>query len=91
MVKRKCIITNQILEISNLIRFDYDKKNNQICLDLDKKLKGRGAYLLLNEQTWQQVLKTKALNRTFRTNVNRETYINIQHQLEEAKCLKKIE
>ncbi|MCT4469544.1 YlxR family protein [Mycoplasma sp. HS2188] len=91
MVKRKCIITNQILEVANLIRFDYDKKNNQISLDLDKNMKGRGAYLLLNEQTWQQVLKTKALNRTFRTNVSRETYIKIQHQLEEAKCLRKTE
>ncbi|QSF13566.1 YlxR family protein [Mycoplasma sp. Mirounga ES2805-ORL] len=89
--KRKCIITNQIIEANKLIRFDYDKKNNIITLDIQKNKKGRGAYFLPSEENWQKIVKTRGLNRAFRTKVSNETYKSIEQQLEEHACLKKIQ
>ncbi|TQC53996.1 YlxR family protein [Mycoplasmopsis mucosicanis] len=88
---RKCIVSGKILPVDELIRFDYKKDTNTISLDLDKTKKGRGCYLYLSEENWACVLKTKALNRAFRTNVTKETYAQIEKELKEAKCLKRID
>ncbi|WP_406613815.1 YlxR family protein [Mycoplasma corogypsi] len=81
---RKCIITGQIVNIGQLIRFDYDKKNNQITLDLAKNKKGRGAYFIPTKKNWEEALKSKALNRAFRTSVSKETYEAIEAQIMEV-------
>ncbi|WP_029608544.1 YlxR family protein [Mycoplasma simbae] len=89
MVTRKCIVTGQIKPVDELIRIDFDRKNNQINLDLAQNKKGRGAYFILSDQNWELVWKTKAFNRSFRTNIPREFYLHIEEQLKEAQCLKR--
>ncbi|AIA29769.1 hypothetical protein MCFN_03305 [Mycoplasmopsis californica] len=91
MVRRKCIVTGLILPLDQLVRVDFDKKNNIISLDLDKIKKGRGCYINLNEQNWELVKKTKALNRSFRTNVTKEVYNQIEEELRGVECLKRID
>ncbi|VEU70587.1 YlxR family protein [Mycoplasmopsis glycophila] len=81
---RKCIVTNEILDISKLVRFDYDKKNQIISLDLKREKKGRGAYIHLTPENWEKAMRNKALNRTFRTNVSKEVYEEINKQIMEV-------
>ncbi|AKA50003.1 hypothetical protein VO56_01930 [Mycoplasmopsis gallinacea] len=81
---RKCIITNEIVNHELLIRFDYNKSKNEVNLDLDRTLKGRGCYMLLNVENWTKAKKTKALNRAFRTNVSKETYDKIDKIIQEV-------
>ncbi|WP_328592693.1 YlxR family protein [Mycoplasma anserisalpingitidis] len=81
---RKCVITHEILDVSQLIRFDYKKETNIISLDLNKTKNGRGCYLKNDPNLWSQFIKTKALNRAFRTNVNLEVYNNIYNELTEV-------
>ncbi|VEU75530.1 Putative transciprtional termination factor [Mycoplasmopsis maculosa] len=88
---RKCIATNKIFSVSELIRIDFNKQKNIIQLDINKSLNGRGAYFLPTEANWKLIQKNKGLNRTFRINVAREIYEAIDHQIKEAKCLKEIE
>ncbi|WP_027120732.1 YlxR family protein [Mycoplasmopsis lipofaciens] len=88
---RKCIATNEIVEINKLVRIDFDKKNNIISLDINKTKKGRGAYFIPTIENWQKLVKTKGLNRTFRFAVNKNVYLDIEKELEDNKCLKKIE
>lgn len=85
---RKCVVTNQILDISNLIRFDFNKKNNKITLDWLKNKKGRGCYLKNDPTLWDKFKKTKALNRAFRINISNETYLEIEKELMEVLWLK---
>lgn len=81
---RKCIVTGEIVEINKLVRFDFDKKNNQISLDLEKNKKGRGAYFIPLKENWQKIVKTRGLNRAFRTSVDNEVYKSIEIELEET-------
>ncbi|MBU4689559.1 YlxR family protein [Mycoplasma zalophidermidis] len=88
---RKCIVTGQILPVNCLTRVDYDKKTGIISLDLEKTKKGRGCYFVANNENWNLILKTKALNKSFRTNVTKNIYEAIEKELKEAKCLKRID
>ncbi|WP_233262747.1 YlxR family protein [Mycoplasma sp. NEAQ87857] len=81
---RKCIVTNQIVDISLLVRFNYNKKTQEVTLDLNKNLPNRGAYFIPNATNWAKLKKTKALNRVFRTNFTKETYETIEQQLMEV-------
>ncbi|MBN4084282.1 YlxR family protein [Mycoplasma sp. CSL10166] len=81
---RKCIITNQIVDIKNLIRFNYLKNNNHATLDLKRELNGRGAYFIPSEENWNKIKKTKALNRVFKSNISKENYFEIEQELKEV-------
>lgn len=88
---RKCIVTNQIKPITELIRFDYNKNTGLISLDLNKSLKGRGAYFIPTVENWERIKIRKGLNKVFKFNVTKQTYEQIEKELKEAECLKKIE
>ncbi|SJZ47260.1 YlxR family protein [Mycoplasmopsis verecunda] len=81
---RKCIATNQIVDISQLIRFSFDKESSEVELDLNHNKKKRGAYFIPSIENWNSIKKTKALNRVFRTNIKPETYSNIEAELKEV-------
>ncbi|WP_245597282.1 YlxR family protein [Mycoplasma buteonis] len=81
---RKCIVTNTIVPIEKLVRFDYVKSENLITLDLSKNKKGRGAYFIPTLANWEKIKKSKALNRVFRFNVDKEVYEQIEQQLKEV-------
>ncbi|UUD35328.1 YlxR family protein [Mycoplasmopsis caviae] len=88
---RKCIITNLVKPVEELVRFDFNKKNNIITLDINRDKKGRGCYFIPTHENWEKLKKHKGLNRAFRTAVDKEVYNEIEKELEESKCLKKIE
>ncbi|WP_036463963.1 YlxR family protein [Mycoplasmopsis sturni] len=80
---RKCIATNQIVDVSQLVRFDLNK-NKEIRLDLKRELNGRGAYMIYSPENWAKIKKTKALNRVFRFGVSPEKYLEIEQELLEV-------
>lgn len=41
---RKCIVTNEIRDVNELIRFNLSKVQKKVTLDLKRTKKGRGAY-----------------------------------------------
>ncbi|ADV34083.1 YlxR family protein [Mycoplasmopsis fermentans] len=88
---RKCIITGLIKPVEELVRFDFDKKNNIITLDINRVKKGRGCYFIPTRENWENLKKHKGLNRAFRTAVDREVYDKIEKELEDAKCLERTE
>ncbi|WP_029513694.1 YlxR family protein [Mycoplasmopsis primatum] len=88
---RKCIATGIIKSSNQMLRFDYNKKENIILLDLNRELKGRGAYFIPTIANWEFIIKHKCLNKTFRTAVAKETYELFDKQLKEGKWLKEIE
>ncbi|EIE40663.1 YlxR family protein [Mycoplasmopsis canis] len=90
-LKRKCIVTNEIIDVSFLVRFDFKKDNNSVSIDWDKNKKGRGAYFIPSEENWLKLIKIRALNRAFRTNVSSETYEKLDKELKEYLWAKKIQ
>ena len=88
---RKCIVTNEIRDVNELIRFNLSKVQKKVTLDLKRTKKGRGAYFYPTYNNWEKIVKGKALTRTFRINVPKETYEKIYKELETKKCLKRID
>ncbi|WP_318024161.1 YlxR family protein [Mycoplasmopsis meleagridis] len=87
-VTRKCIVTNQIFPVEELVRFNYKKELNEILLDKEKKLKGRGCYFYPTRTNWELLTRKRGLNKAFRTNVSNETYNKFTADLEELKWLR---
>ncbi|QCZ36446.1 YlxR family protein [Mycoplasma nasistruthionis] len=81
---RKCIATNQIVPINQLVRFDFVRSTNTVTLDLQKDKKGRGAYFIPATKNWELICKSRALNRTFKANISKETYEELFKQLQEV-------
>ncbi|UUM19839.1 MULTISPECIES: YlxR family protein [unclassified Mycoplasma] len=81
---RKCIVTGQILPVEQLTRFSLRKEKQEIFLDFDKNLKGRGAYFQFSLDNWEKLKKSKALNRVFRFNVSNDNYLKIEQELLEV-------
>ncbi|CAL59398.1 YlxR family protein [Mycoplasmopsis agalactiae] len=88
---RKCIATGLIVPENQMLRFDYNKNENLIKLDVNRELKGRGAYFIATEENWNTVVRKKCLNKTFRTAVPKEVYERIEAELKEGKWLKRID
>ncbi|MBN3535032.1 YlxR family protein [Mycoplasma procyoni] len=80
---RKCIVTNSILPIEQLLRFVLDKETNTILVDFDNKIQGRGAYVINSKETIQIAFSKKHLNRSFRMNVTKENYEKLTKEIEE--------
>lgn len=80
---RKCIATNQIVDVSQLVRFDLNK-NKEIRLDLKRELNGRGAYMIYSPENWAKIKKNKVLNRVFHFGVSTEKYLEIEQELLEV-------
>ncbi|WP_406616924.1 YlxR family protein [Mycoplasmopsis adleri] len=88
---RKCIATGLLKPEDELIRFDYNKRESLVRLDLKRNLKGRGAYFIPTLENWKLILKRRILNKVFRTQIDQKVYETIEKELKEAKCLKEIE
>ncbi|UUD36721.1 Putative transciprtional termination factor [Mycoplasmopsis californica] len=81
-VTRKCVYTNQILPVSQLLRFNKNQANN-IEIDWNNSLKGRGAYIIKNKDKILEALKRKILHKAFRMNVPQEVYTKVTKEVEE--------
>ncbi len=70
---RKCVISNQQLPKSELIRV-VKNKEGIVKVDFTGKLNGRGAYLKRDKKVIEKAIKTKKLDRHLETNISEEIY-----------------
>ncbi len=82
MITRKCIITGKIVPVNNLIRFVLCK-NGSIKLQTSKKIWGRGAYCLKDEEVIETLFKKRTLNKSFKRNISTEIYNELRKEVDE--------
>jgi len=75
--QRMCIACRQMLDKAGLIRV-VKSKDGTIELDILGKKDGRGAYICKLDTCIAKCIKTKAINRAFKTQVNQNIYDALQ-------------
>lgn len=74
---RTCIACNSKKNKYDLMRIAY-KKNNEICIDIDGKLEGRGLYLCYDLDCYNKIVKTKKIEKKLKTVLSDDFYENIR-------------
>ena len=74
---RTCIGCRNVRPKKDLIRIVKDKEG-RIFEDPAGKAQGRGAYVCRNSDCFLKIKKSKALSRTFKTNVPDDVYDSIK-------------
>ncbi len=77
---RTCIGCREQKPKKELIRVVRNKEN-QIFIDLTGKANGRGAYLCRSKDCLDKAIKSKALNRSFSTEIDKETYEKLKESI----------
>ena len=70
---RTCIGCRNKFHKDNLIRI-VKTSNNDIVVDFNKTLKGRGTYICKNTECFENAVKAKKLSRALKVNVSDEKY-----------------
>lgn len=70
---RKCIACGVSREKNELIRV-VKNKEGEVFLDKTGKANGRGAYICNSSSCLEKVIKSKALNRVFSSEISEEAY-----------------
>lgn len=70
---RTCIVKKERFKKEELIRFVLDESNN-VLLDINKNLPGRGVYVHNDSSTIKKLIDKKLLNKAFKTNVDEAFY-----------------
>ena len=70
---RMCTICHTKTDKKQLLRIACDKEKN-ITVDKTGKSQGRGAYICYNLDCLNKVIKSKKLDRAFKTNICEEIY-----------------
>ena len=78
-VERTCIVCRQKKDKNQMTRIVCDGEN--VLIENDKKLNGRGAYICKDENCLDLLIKNKSLNRAFKKNISLETYEEIINKL----------
>ena len=71
--QRTCMGCNSKKDQNELIRISKNK-NNEININENQKLDGRGAYLCSNIKCLEKVMKTKRIERIFGIQISDEIY-----------------
>lgn len=79
--QRKCIACNERSDKKALIRI-VRNKDGEIFFDPTLKANGRGAYICKEMACLEKAIKTKALNRAFKTEISQEVYEKLKLELE---------
>ncbi len=88
--QRKCIACQERGDKKSLIRI-VKNKENEIFIDETARANGRGAYVCANVDCLTKAIKSKALNRAFKMDVEDEVYNHLIEQLEKIKKTKESE
>lgn len=85
--KRMCIACRTMRPQSELIRVVKNNETGKICLDMKKKMFGRGAYICNNSDCVRLAQKKRGLERHFKCAVDSEIYteamtITLQEQIQ---------
>lgn len=78
--QRKCIACQEKSDKKALIRI-VKNKENEIFFDPTSKANGRGAYICKEMACLEKAIKSKALNRAFKTEISPEVYENLKTEL----------
>ena len=70
---RMCCCCRNRFAKEKLLRVVKEKEGN-FKVDESRKVDGRGAYICLEEKCFEKMLKTRALNRSFKCNVPQDVY-----------------
>lgn len=81
---RQCIVCRQSKPKKELIRI-VRTVDNDFSVDKTGKLNGRGSYICNSEECINNLVKQKALNKAFKTNVNKEVYDKLKEQFVESR------
>lgn len=73
VVERTCIVCRKKDKQENFDRIVLNK-NGELSVQTTKKLEGRGAYVCKTNDCYDKLIKTRALNRTFKQNFTNEEY-----------------
>ena len=77
---RTCVACKKEFEKKRLIRIVMNK-DGEIFVDGTGKADGRGAYFCGDAECYSRLVKTKALNRSFKTAVPDEVYESIREEV----------
>ncbi|MDU1598552.1 RNase P modulator RnpM [Peptostreptococcus anaerobius] len=81
--QRKCIACQERDNKKKLIRI-VKNKDNEIFLDPSGRANGRGAYVCANHECLSKAIKSKALNRAFKMDVEDEVYRHLLDELDKV-------
>ena len=79
---RQCIVCRESKPKMELIRI-VRTADNDFSVDKTGKLNGRGSYICNSEECINKLVKQKALNKAFKTNVSQEVYDKLKEQFVE--------
>ncbi len=77
---RMCVGCREMREKRDLIRI-VKNSEGKIDIDFSQKANGRGAYLCKNEDCLKKCLKTNALNRALKCNIDADIIQKIQQNI----------
>ncbi|MFI3171672.1 MAG: YlxR family protein [Eubacteriales bacterium] len=77
---RKCVGCGEMKHKKELIRV-IKTQENEFLLDATGKKNGRGAYVCNNAECLAKAIKTKGLERSFKTNIPQEVYQQLQEEM----------
>ena len=80
--ERMCACCRTIYPKDQLIR--VVKSGNEFFIDKTFKASGRGAYVCKNPECYKNLIKSKALNRSFKMPVPDEIYEQVLREIENA-------
>ncbi|MEG1509099.1 MAG: YlxR family protein [Clostridia bacterium] len=81
---RMCIVCKAMKEKKELIRI-VKTKEDKVFLDSTGKMAGRGAYVCNNDACVASLLKTRALNRAYKCQINESEYVELKAEYEKLK------
>lgn len=77
---RKCVGCGEMIAKKEMLRV-VKTKDNEIMLDLTGKLNGRGAYIHLNKTCFDQAVKSKGLERSFKMSIEQNIYDRLGEEM----------
>ena len=77
---RRCIGCGNMIDKKELIRV-IKTKENVISLDTTGKAAGRGAYMCPSSECLNKAIKTRGLERSFKTSIPQDVYKELEKEL----------
>ncbi|MBE5941318.1 MAG: YlxR family protein [Lachnospiraceae bacterium] len=77
---RKCIGCGEMIAKKDMLRI-VKTKENEILIDATGKLNGRGAYLHCSKNCFEQAVKSKGLERSFKMSIEPNVYEKLSEEL----------
>lgn len=80
---RRCIGCGEMKDKRELIRV-IRTKESEISVDATGKKNGRGAYMCCSSECLKKAIKTRGLERSFKTSIPQDVYIELEKELNSA-------